>query len=256
MSANQKPIYTALAELYDHIMDDVDYAYWAEYVDDLMHQFHPNPRYITELSCGTASLSIELNQLGDYQLQVCDASESMVSIAEQKIKDLSLDIPSFVSAFDNLEKLHKQDVLISVFDSINYLTDEGAIRVFFKEAYKALRDGGLVIFDFSTPKNSIEAVQHLNELEGDHNGMHYYRTSHFNPHTNIHTNRFEITNKHIQSEEAIVEEHLQRAYTLPNIQSLLLDSELEIVGFFDAFSFEKATTHSTRITAIAKCLKA
>ena len=157
---------------------------------------------------------------------------------------------------DNLEKLHKQDVLISVFDSINYLTDEGAIRVFFKEAYKALRDGGLVIFDFSTPKNSIEAVQHLNELEGDHNGMHYYRTSHFNPHTNIHTNRFEITNKHIQSEEAIVEEHLQRAYTLPNIQSLLLDSELEIVGFFDAFSFEKATTHSTRITAIAKCLKA
>ena len=103
MSENQKPIYTALAELYDHIMDDVDYAYWAEYVDDLMHQFHPNPRYITELSCGTASLSIELSQLGDYQLQVCDASESMVSIAEQKIKDLSLDIPSFVSAFDNLE---------------------------------------------------------------------------------------------------------------------------------------------------------
>ena len=154
MSSIDKPIYSALAHLYDHIMNDVDYTYWAEYIDDLMHQHHANPRFITELSCGTGSLSIELMQLGDYQLQACDASENMVSVAIEKFKQHSLNIPCFVSPFHDLGNLIQQDVLISVFDSINYLLSEDEILLFFKEAYKVLNNNGLLIFDFSTPKNS------------------------------------------------------------------------------------------------------
>ena len=64
IQGNQKqPIYSKLAEIYDHIMNDVDYAYWAEYINDLLHQHHPKPTSITELSCGTASLTLELNKL-------------------------------------------------------------------------------------------------------------------------------------------------------------------------------------------------
>lgn len=256
MSSIDKPIYSALAHLYDHIMNDVDYAYWAEYIDDLMHQHHDNPRFITELSCGTGSLSIELIQLGDYQLQACDASENMVSVAIEKFKQHSLSIPCFVSPFHDLGKLSQQDVLISVFDSINYLLTEDEILLLFKEAYKVLNNNGLLIFDFSTPKNSKEAVQHLNELEGEYKGLYYYRSSNYNPKSKIHTNKFEISDKRTDSEHIFIEEHNQRAYTLPEIKTLLEASELEIVRFFDAFSFHDATTHSTRITAIAKCQKA
>ena len=41
MQGKQKqPIYSKLAQIYDHIMRDVDYVYWAEYIDELLHLHH------------------------------------------------------------------------------------------------------------------------------------------------------------------------------------------------------------------------
>ncbi|MCH1552814.1 MAG: class I SAM-dependent methyltransferase, partial [Balneolaceae bacterium] len=117
----KKPIYSKLAQIYDHIMSDVDYAYWAEYIDDLLHQHHPEPMAITELSCGTASLTFELSKLGDYDLQACDASQDMVRIGSKKLDALTQPIPCFEASFDDLLSIREQDALISVFDSVNYL---------------------------------------------------------------------------------------------------------------------------------------
>jgi ubiquinone/menaquinone biosynthesis C-methylase UbiE len=251
----KQPIYSKLAELYDHIMSDVDYAYWAEYIDDLLHQHHPAPTTITELSCGTASLTLELSKLGDYTLQACDASQDMVRVGRKKLNALTSPISCFQASFNNLMAIRDQDALISVFDSINYLLQPGEIEHFFHEAAKCLTVNGLLIFDFSTPKNSIEAVQHLNEIEGDYHDLRYYRTSSFDPKQNIHTNSFEIIDRKLSDNQTWIEVHQQRAYELDQIKKLLNKSPLKPLAFYDAFSFNEARSTSTRITVVARCQK-
>lgn len=251
----KKPIYSKLAQIYDHIMSDVDYAYWAEYIDDLLHQHHPKPMAITELSCGTASLTFELSKLGDYDLQACDASQDMVRIGSKKLDALTQPIPCFEASFDDLLSIREQDALISVFDSVNYLLQPEEIEYFFSEAAKCLTVNGLLIFDFSTPKNSIEAVQHLNEIEGDYHNIRYYRTSSFDPKHNIHTNSFEIIDRSGTANQIWIEVHRQRAYELVQIKKLLDKSPLKALAFYDAFSFNEARSTSTRITVVARCQK-
>ena len=254
MQCKQKqPIYSKLAQIYDHIMNDVDYAYWAEYIDELLHLHHPEPTAITELSCGTASLTIELNKLGDYTLQACDASLDMVRVGRNKLNHIDNTIPCFQASFNDLTSVKNQDALVSVFDSVNYLLQAEEIECFFHEANKSLVQNGLLIFDFSTPINSIEAVQHLNEIEGDFRNLWYYRTSSFDPKLNIHTNTFKIIDRSLSGSQAWVEEHQQRAYELEQIKKLLNKSPLKPVAFYDAFSFNEARSKSTRITVVARC---
>lgn len=79
-----KPTYSALAEIYDAVMEDVDYDIWADFIDEVIQVHHPNPVTILELACGTASLSFSLEKLGCYDITATDKSEAMIQKHRKK----------------------------------------------------------------------------------------------------------------------------------------------------------------------------
>ena len=153
-------MYTAFASVYDRLMADVDYRGWAKFYHMLMEVYGIPRGKVCECACGTGSITIELARLG-YQMTGVDLSPDMLFEASQKARRLGAAIP-FVKQDMRQLKLHRQmDAVLATNDGLNYLKDADELTQFFKAAWVALREGGGLFMDLSTPYK-------LENVLGDH----------------------------------------------------------------------------------------
>ena len=143
-------MYQAFAELYDELMNDVDYESWADYYTRLLSVYGIHDGKICECACGTGSLTIPLYRRG-FQLTGVDLSQEMLWQAAQKSRKQGIAIP-FVRQDMRALNLHRpMDAVLATCDGVNYLLTEEDLLSFFRAAYRAVRPGGALIFDVSTP---------------------------------------------------------------------------------------------------------
>lgn len=236
------PPYTALAKGYDFVMEHVDYVRWAEYVYDLIKDNHAAPRTILELGCGTGSLALELQPLGNFAYLATDGSPQMVRIARKKAEAVAAEVTFKVADFTAFGVEETVDVAILLYDGLNYLLTEDAIRDVLWNVYRVLSQGGLFLFDQSTPANSLNNAAHF-EDKGREQGFSYVRNSRYDPNTRLHTTVFKL----IEGPRRYKEEHVQRAYELSQIRALIQEMPFEEVGAFDGFSTKPATEATERV---------
>ena len=143
-------MYQAFAELYDELMDDVDYESWADYYTRLLSIYGVRNGKICECACGTGGLTIPLYRRG-FQMTGVDISREMLWEAAQKSRKLGIAMP-FVQQDMKALNLHRpMDAVLATCDGVNYLLTEEDLLSFFRAAHRAIKPGGALIFDVSTP---------------------------------------------------------------------------------------------------------
>ncbi len=143
-------MYTAFASVYDRLMSDVDYPAWAGFYAALMDRCGLPRGKVCECACGTGNLTIPLSQMG-YQMTGVDISPDMLFEASQKARKCGAMIP-FVKQDMRFLHLHRQmDAVLCTCDGLNYLESEDDLSAFFGAAHFALRPGGALLLDLSTP---------------------------------------------------------------------------------------------------------
>lgn len=250
--------YSNLAPLYDLLMEDVDYEAWADYVDEIIQEHHPNAEKVMELACGTGSVALSLDDLGYYDVTGTDLSPQMIEVAQQKARELEQDVEFYDMDFTNINIKKKFDAIYSVFDSINYLHTEQEILKMLTQCRKILFDDGILIFDFSTPTNSLQSVDYLNNEEAQQGNLRFFRTSNYNHETRIHTNTFEIE-KLSEDKKQVIERfkevHQQKNYTLQEMLTILEQTPYHLLATYGDFDLHDATNNSARITVVLQCQK-
>ena len=159
---------------------------------------------------------------------------------------------------NNLPYHNQFDCVYAVFDSINYLQNAEEIRDALVSIHQTLKSDGLFIFDFSTPKNSLESVDFLNEAEGESDNFRFFRKSWYEKNKKLHFNEFEIQEKDQYSNKVIHtwhEKHKQRAYTLSEMLSILDQTPYHLVAKYDGFDLLDADETSSRVTIVLRCQK-
>ncbi len=142
-------MYSEFARVYDALMDDVDYAGWAEYYLDILSRAGVRPREAAECGCGTGSLSVELARRG-VRLIASDLSEEMLMKAGDKARKRGVPVRFVRCDMRRLRLTRPVDAVICACDGVNYLLrDEDALS-FFRAAYAALKPGGALAFDVSS----------------------------------------------------------------------------------------------------------
>lgn len=249
----QVEAYTALAVLYDKLMADVDYEMWADFIDELMQTHHPNPVDVLELACGTGSLSLSLTELECYNLTATDRSEAMIHIARQKALKQNAEVDFQTLDFLNIDIDQTFDIIFSVFDSVNYLHSENDILAMLRGCLKILNPGGLLIFDFSTPQNSLEAVDYLNNEEGSAGEYRFFRESKYDAGEQFHYNIFDIE-KLADDGKTVIERyqevHKQRIYSLNEMLSIVDQTPYHPVAGYEDFDLIEANENSARVTMV------
>jgi len=140
--------YEGLAAVYDALMRGVDYDAWAAYLLSFLQEKGPAPS-VAECACGTGELSVRLARAG-CRVTGVDSSERMLAVAQEKARMEGLTIPFALLDMRRLA-LHKPvDAVIAACDGVNYLLCAADARAFFAAAYRALKPGGLLLFDVST----------------------------------------------------------------------------------------------------------
>lgn len=143
-------MYTSFSEVYDELMADVNYSAWAAFYRQLMAAYGIRDGKVCECACGTGSLTLPLYKAGFHMTGV-DLSQEMLWIASQKARNQGIAIP-FVR--QDMRKLHlhrPMDAVLATCDGVNYLLEDSDVLAFFQAAYQALRPGGGLFFDVSTP---------------------------------------------------------------------------------------------------------
>lgn len=241
--------YTEFASLYDELMNDFDYEMWATYVEKIFEKHGYKPKDILEMACGTGNLTLELAKRR-YNLVCFDLSEDMLSKAYKKlgryknVKLLNLNMIDF-----NINK--KFDTILSICDSINYITDKDDLLQCFKNVYNHMNDGALFIFDI----NSFYKLKYIignNTFVEDREDIFYTWQNYFDEEENIC--EFYLTFFKEDGNGAYYrfdEDHIEKAYKVDEIIQMLTSAGFSRIDYFNAFTFENPTDRDERINFVA-----
>jgi SAM-dependent methyltransferase len=241
-SPDRVPPYHALASGYDVVMEHVDYEGWADYVLELVERHHPGARTVLDLGCGTGTLAIDLAPRGSFAYVASDGSEAMVRIAAEKAALAGADAGFAVLDFRDFDLGHRFDVVLLLYDGMNYLLEEAELAQMLGAVARHLAPEGIFVMDQSTPANSINNEAYFGDA-GTAEAFSFVRQSRYDRETRLHTTDFEL----IIEGERYLEQHVQRAYTVDEVRRLIAGSPLVELAAYDGFTMEPASDASERI---------
>lgn len=239
------PPYTILAQVYDGMMSHVKYKRWAKYIHAILKKENLGGTLL-DVGCGTGEFLSQMRRY-HYQLSGCDASKDMVNVARKKLPGLPIHIDSLPSLKEIPE--NQYDVIVCLYDTINYLLEESDLLKSFQSIYRKLKTPGIFIFDVVTKSYCEQFFQNYSEKEVVEGNIAYSRNSHFDGLNNIQTNYIQV----FTSDGIFEEIHKQKIYKLRLIQDIILEkTSFESVQTFADFSFKKGDENSGRVHFIAK----
>ena len=151
---NTEEIYTDFARVYDELMDNVPYEEWAQFILNLLQDRKITEGLVLELGCGTGKLMTLLGKAGFDMIGV-DNSVEMLQIAREKT---SQDFLYLLQDMREFELYGTVKAVISVCDSVNYITKKEELRKVFQLVNNYLDPEGVFIFDFNTEYKYRELI--------------------------------------------------------------------------------------------------
>jgi len=245
-----QPPYRRFAEVYDRVMRPVGYEMWANYVEELCSLYGRQPRRVLDLACGTGNTSVPFARRG-YQVVGIDRSPNMLEVARLKTAEAGLDIEFVAADMRAFELAEPVDLVICLYDSINYLLGRDDLAETCRSVRGALVPDGLFIFDVNTRYRLSQIDEDIMVFEDDDYCLVW---------RNAYDHSREIWSADltgfVRGEgglfERFHERHEERPYDIEDVSLALEAAGLEMLGAFGAFGFEPVTRETTRIYVVAK----
>ena len=236
-AGQQNEQYSALAGLYDHIMDHVDYEAWANYLLALCHVHDHVPNYILELACGTGNLTLELVNSG---LSVVGTDRSTAMLKQAAMKYSKRDLPGnrcfFIwSDMTSPPVRSAFDTILCIYDSINYLSTLEHIRDALESILSRLEGGGVFIFDMCTEYNSMRHFTNSSSSEQFGN-YSYERKSRYKKADRTQITEFTITS--LTDGSVMRERHVQYIHPLNDLRDMLFTNFPGQVRMFKDYTLD------------------
>lgn len=243
-------IYTNFAYFYDKLMKDVDYPKWADYIEKIFAKYKIRPSLMLDLGCGTGSMCVEMAGRG-YEMIGTDISEDMLSCAREKLAVKGLDVLLLNQDMVSFELYGTVDAIISLVDSVNYITDKRDLKRMFKLVNNYLNPGGLFIFDI----NSVYKFENIladNVFYSVEDEICYIWQNSFDRKTVLCEFDLTFFVQHNAMYQRFDEIHHERAYTSEEIRQAVEASGLEFCAEYGAFSLKPPAGDCERIFFVCR----
>ncbi|MCD8398963.1 MAG: class I SAM-dependent methyltransferase [Lachnospiraceae bacterium] len=267
--------YESFARVYDIFMSDTPYDEWCEYLHSLLLRYGVAEGLVLELGCGTGQMTGRLASLG-YDMIGVDNSLDMLEIAREKMAERQSgagrddeepsgsapepDILYLLQDMREFELYGTVRAVVSICDSMNYITEEADLLQVFRLVNNYLDPGGVFIFDLNTlykyEEILAENVFAENRDEGSFIWENWYDSE-----TQI--NEYDLT-LYIRSEsngfrdcsensyERYEEVHYQKAYAIDRVSEMLKEAGLHLEAVYDAFTLDQPRPESERVYFVAR----
>ena len=245
--------YTSFAEVYDQFMDNVPYREWADFLQEILQKEGINDGLVLDLGCGTGSMTEELAGRG-YDMIGVDNSEDMLEIAMEKRQESGHDILYLLQDMQEFELYGTVRAVVSVCDSVNYVTEKEELEQVFRLVNNYLDPGGIFVFDFNTEYKYREVLGDRTIAENREDSSFIWDNYYYEEE---HMNEYELTLFIQEADQKELyhkyqETHFQSTYTLEEIRELLEKSGLRFVAAYEDYTKEAPGKGSERICVVAR----
>ena len=141
--------YTSFAYVYDTFMDNVPYGEWARHIREKLCEHGVTDGIVLDLGCGTGTMTERLAGYG-YDMIGVDNSEEMLELAMDKKTESGYDILYLLQDMRGFELYGTVRAVVSVCDSVNYITEPDELEEVFRLVNNYLDPKGIFLFDFNT----------------------------------------------------------------------------------------------------------
>ena len=243
--------YSALAPIYDKIMVHVEYDRWVTYIKKIITLYATSDTpALFEIGGGTGLLGVRLLREG-IRYRGSDLSLSMCSQARKR------GLPFFAAdaRFLPLKRTGCFEVVIFLYDGINYLQSLDEYEQTFREVHSSLQPQGLFLFDVTTKANSMKNFNNFTDA-GDFDDHFFYRRSYYHDNDSMQYNDFTIFAKSANGRrtkdvpclfQKFTEHHAQKVFPIASLRDVIPAGLFHIIGIWDNFSFKHATSRSERV---------
>ena len=247
--------YTSFASVYDTFMDNVPYGEWGTYIHSLLCRYGVKDGLVLDLGCGTGTMTEILAGYG-YDMIGVDTSGDLLELAMEKRLASGHDILYLLQDMREFELYGTVRAVVSVCDSVNYITEPEELAEVFRLVNNYLDPGGLFLFDFNTEYKYREVMGDctIAEDRGDCSFIWdncYYEEEKINEYDLTLFIR-EGSDDNGALYRKYRETHFQRGYTLEEIRELLSSAGLVFQAAYDMDTGEAAWEKSERICVIAR----
>ena len=251
--------YTGFAQVYDEFMDNIPYKEWNKYLLELLKENGLSEGILLDLGCGTGSITELLAKAG-FDMIGIDNSEDMLEIAREKAMDEELDILYLLQDMREFELFGTVAGVVSICDSMNYITSEDDLLKVFKLVNNYLDPKGLFIFDMNTPYK-YKHILADNTIAENREDSSFIWDNYFDEKTGINQYDLAVFVKADEEDDEwsegevfyrFQETHYQKAYELDTVKELLAKAGMEFVAVYDAFTKDAPKENSERIYIIAR----
>ena len=261
--------YSAFANVYDELMNDVPYDAWTERIDRDIRRFgisktkseygedaqdeeallESERNLVADIGCGTGVITRKLFDMG-YDVFGIDYSPEMLSRAmdsdeERGIMYLNQDMRE-------LDLYSTIGTAVSICDSINYLLEDEDLDDAFAGISKFLYPGGIFIFDCNTSYKYRESIGESTIAEAGED-VSFIWENYYDEEENV--NEYDLT-LFIKREDGLYERaeetHLQRGIEVSDIERLADKCGLEILLIADSDTEEEVNEETERIYAVLR----
>lgn len=243
--------YGKFAKVYDLFMDNVDYEIWADYLENCLKAEGIENGLILELGCGTGTMTGLLAEKG-YDMIGVDNSEEMLAEAMEKKMESGFDILYLLQDMQEFELYGTVRAVVSVCDSLNYITDSEELKQVFRLVNNYLDPGGIFLFDINTVHKYRDILGDTTIAEDREEGSFIWENT-YDPDSRINTYELAVF---LPREDGLYEKceelHCQRGYEQKEVEALLREAGMEILGVFDAYTDHPASEDSERLFFIAR----
>lgn len=253
--------YTGFAAVYDTFMDNVPYEEWGGFIYRMLCKYGVKDGIVLDLGCGTGTMTEILAGYG-YDMIGADNSEDMLELAMEKRIKSGHDILYLLQDMREFELYGTVRAVVSVCDSVNYVTEPEELEDVFRLVNNYLDPGGVFLFDFNTDYKYREIMgdRTIAEDRGKCSFIwdnYYYEKERINEYDLtlfIQENAPDETRSgHTpQLYRKYKETHYQRGYTLEEIRGLLENAGLVFEAACDMDTKEKPEDTAERICVIAR----
>lgn len=226
--------YEVISRIYDELMEEVDYATWCDFMEELFLQRGKTIHHIFELGCGSGIMTEKLLQKG-YEVVGVDSSEKMLELAQERLEGFGKNIILMWQDIQKLDfEIYEIDCIFSSNDTLNYILEIGEMKKLFSYLYERLKVGGSFVFDISS-EYKLKTVLGNNVFGQSFEDVVYLWENEYEESTKqleIRINVFEQEEGGYRRYEEI---QRQRAYSEKEIVSLLQETgykEIQVYGDF------------------------
>ncbi len=246
--------YGDFAYYYDLLTGNVDYESRSDYISSLLAENGVGKGILLDLACGTGTMSLLLSKKG-YDVIGVDASEEMLSQAQEKKMQENADIIFLCQRMEELDLFGTINAAVSTLDSLNHVTDEITLKEIFRRVSLFMEDGGIFLFDVNTPhkhKNILGDNTFVYDMENVY--CVWQNSTDENLLTQVSLDIFEQDTE--CGEEDVYyrysEEFCEKGYELDRIKEYLEENKFEVIAVYEEMTKEPVRNETQRAVFVAK----